>query len=119
MLYSSTSAQSGGTTKYYQCSGASSPSSNNYAAVPFSGTFLNFYANLNAAPGSGNSATFTLYVNGAATGLTVTISNASTSGSDLSHSASVTAGQTCEVQVVFSTSATSTAPWGGIELDAP
>lgn len=60
------------------------------------GTFANWTITLTAAPGVGNSRTFTLYKNGSATAVTLTISGASTSNSDTTHSVHYAAGDTIE-----------------------
>lgn len=60
--------------------------------MPIAGTFSNAYLKLYTAPGAGTSLTYTLYVNGADTDISVTIADTNTSGSDTTHSASVSAG---------------------------
>ena len=56
------------------------------------GTLKNLRIKLDGSPGSGKSYTFTLRVNGAGTTLTTTISNAETSGFDITHEVIVLAG---------------------------
>ena len=57
-----------------------------------SGTIKDLFGFLTVAPGGTETRTFTLYLNGAATALSVTITGASTSGSDTVTSVAVTAG---------------------------
>lgn len=66
-----------------------------------SGTFQNFYIRLNQSPDNGGgtqSYTYVLYVNGAPTAVTCTISEAETSCFDITHTASITAGQTVSLE---------------------
>lgn len=66
-----------------------------------SGTASSLYVSTFAAPGSGNSYTFTLRVAGASTSITCEISGASaTSCNDTTHTATVTAGQLVDISVV-------------------
>lgn len=55
------------------------------------GTISRFMIKLTTAPGSGKSRTFTLFKNGVATDLSVTISGTNTEGSDLVHSVDISA----------------------------
>lgn len=55
------------------------------------GTIKNFYVSLATAPGTAHSRSFTIRVNGVSTAVTLTISGASTTGSDLTNSVSVSA----------------------------
>lgn len=71
----------------------------NKAAWMVAGTFRNLYIEIDTAPGSGNSWTFEIYKNGVASGVTLTISDASTSGSDTSNSVSTTAGDYFSLRV--------------------
>lgn len=66
--------------------------------VTIAATLKNMSLVLSAAPGSGKSRTFTLYLNGAATALTFTISDLATSGSDTTHTVSVSPGDLISVQ---------------------
>lgn len=64
------------------------------------GTFSKFRVNLLTAPGSGNSYTFTILKNGSSTGVTVAISGTATTGSDLSNTFTVVAGDMINVEAV-------------------
>ena len=80
------------------------------AIATFSGTLKNLYVYTANAPASGQTFTFTIYVGTpgsmTATGITCQITSAATNPcSDLTHSASITAGQSWSLQIV--TSATS------------
>jgi hypothetical protein len=59
------------------------------------------------APGAGQSITYTVYKNGSATGLTVTIADAATTGENVANSVSYAAGDTISLELV--TTAVSTA----------
>lgn len=61
------------------------------------GTLKNWVITITNAPGSGKSQTFTVRKNGSNTALTITISNLATSGSDISHTVSIAAGDTIDV----------------------
>jgi hypothetical protein len=77
------------------------------------GTIKNLYINLSAAPGSGKSRAFTLYVNGSATAVTQTISDTATTGNDTTHTAAVVAGDTISIlHTPTGTPATANAHWG-------
>lgn len=60
--------------------------------IPAAGVFSNAYIALSAAPGAGKSYTFTLQKNGVDTSVVVTISDAATSGQDITHSVTFAAG---------------------------
>jgi hypothetical protein len=68
--------------------------------APTASTLTNFYVELSAAPGVGNSVAVTVRKNGADTALTLTISGAAVSGSDLTHSVSVAAGDLLDIKIV-------------------
>ncbi len=63
-----------------------------YQLIAADGTISSFKVKVTAAPGAGNSWTFTLYVNGNPTTLVVTIADAATSGEDIVHSVNVVSG---------------------------
>lgn len=71
-----------------------------YKTTPWSvtGTFQNWSLKLSAAPGVGNSYTFVVRINGVDSGLTITISDAATSGSDTTHTASISAGDVVTIK---------------------
>lgn len=77
-------------------------SSENIRAIPLGGaiTLSHFYMQLDVAPGSGASYTFTVMKNGSATSLQVVISDLGTSATDTTNSASFAAGDTVSVQCV-------------------
>lgn len=68
-----------------------STAANVYMTMPCAGTFSNFYVNRTGTDPT-YSITFTLYVNGANTALTMTIPKTATRGSDTTHSVTVAAG---------------------------
>lgn len=70
------------------------------ALMPTAGVLDKLYVNLNTSPGAGNSYAFTIYKNGIATSLGVTISDSATTGSDLADSVSFAAGDTISIEVV-------------------
>lgn len=59
---------------------------------PTNGVLSTAYALVQTAPGGTETRTFTLYVNNVATSIVVTVTGAGTTGSDLTHSVSLTAG---------------------------
>jgi hypothetical protein len=119
-LWADASNLAAGLTRWVGCQGAASASSGAFAELmPMSGTLSNLYVKLSAAPGTGNSVQVTVYVNSSSTAITTTISNTNTTGNDLTHSASISAGQACDIQLVASASASSEAPSGGLILSSP
>jgi hypothetical protein len=68
--------------------------------APQAATVSNFYVQLSAAPGTGNSVAVTVRKNGAATAVTCTISGSATSGNDTMHSFTCAAGDLLDVQLV-------------------
>ncbi|MGD1118325.1 MAG: hypothetical protein ABR886_02420 [Dehalococcoidales bacterium] len=64
----------------------------NQQLMPVAGTLSNFYVTLNGSPGTNHWYTFVVRKNGADTTVTCTISGTNTTGSDLTHSVSFTAG---------------------------
>ena len=123
MLGGVNATQAAGATSYYPCQGFpnSSALSEANAGQPFplAGVIRNLTVSLSAAPGTGNSVTIPLRVGNAspASGPACTISNSATSCSDTTDSAAIVAGQACDVQVVFSASATAARVFYGQELD--
>lgn len=77
-------------------------------SMPVAGAFSKLYIVLETAPGAGKSYTYSMYINGAATALSVQISDSNTSGSDTSHSVSVAVGDTVSWEA--SPAGTPTAP---------
>lgn len=77
--------------------------------LPIGGTLSNFFAELDIAPGTGRSFTFTVTKNGTDTALTFTITEPATSGSDTTHTVSCSAADIIEVRVT-SSSTTNTTP---------
>jgi hypothetical protein len=86
---------------------------------PRPGTFKNFYAVVNSAPGGTATFVFTLRVNGASpsSGPTCTITGSATTCSDTTHTATITAGQTYDVLLATSAAAASTIPLASVEFD--
>ena len=80
---------------------------------PTAGTLKQFYVELNAAPGTGNSRTFTLYKNSVVTAIAVTISNSATTGNDLVNTLTIAAGDKVTIkQTQTGTPATARAFFG-------
>jgi hypothetical protein len=71
-------------------------------------TVRNWHVKLTTAPGGAVSRTFTLYKNGGATALTLSITGAATSGSDTTHEVSFAAGDTAYIEMVTSAAVTDT-----------
>ena len=67
--------------------------------IPCAGTLSNLYVSVVTAPGAGTSVIYTVYKNGSSTALAVTISETSTSGSNLSDSISLSAGDWISIRV--------------------
>jgi hypothetical protein len=117
-------AQASNTTKFRGCVGAWTPGSGGQVLLPYAGTFKNLFVQLNASPGAGNTVTTTIMTGASpgtltSTGITCQITGSATTCNDNAHSSAVTAGTNCAVQGVWSTSATSTSSWGGVEFDTP
>lgn len=72
-----------------------------YAATPFpaAGTLDSLYVEVETAPGSGKSITFTVMKNGAPTSLSATISNDETTSNDLSDNVSIAVGDDIYLRV--------------------
>lgn len=87
--------------------------------IPVTGTFRNMYINVSTAPVGVQTVIATLRVNGSDTAVTCTITGAATSCSDTSNSAAVTAGQLWSIKVVYSATAASSVPKGGVQLLNP
>lgn len=68
--------------------------------APTASVLSNFYVELSAAPGLGNSVVVTIRKNAADTALTLTISGAAVSGSDLTHTVAVAAGDLLDIKIV-------------------
>jgi hypothetical protein len=66
---------------------------------PTSGTFGNFFAYVNAAPGGTNSWVFTVRKNGANQAVTCTVSGSNQSCSDLTHTTTFAQGDVITIQV--------------------
>lgn len=76
---------------------------------PYKGTIKNLYVELNVAPGLGQTVVCTLMLNGVAQTLTCTITGAATlTGSDITHSVTIAAGDTISLRVVTSGSVPTT-----------
>lgn len=103
-------ALSQGSTSYFLAFG-STVEAQDQGFWPVGGTFDFMYVNVSAAPGgAGKSWVFTLRINGSNTILTCTVSNAATGCSDLTHAATITAGQTIDISAV---------PTGGPAIAVP
>jgi len=85
---------------------------------PAPGTYRRLNINLSAAPGVGTTRTFTLYVNGSASALTVTLGAAATTATDLTNDVTVAAGDRLRlVSARTGTAATADVRWS-IEYDS-
>lgn len=82
--------------------------------IPTYGTFSDLYFRLSAAPGAGTSYTFTLMVNGSASTLTTTISDAATTANDTAHAVAVAPGDNVSLRSTY-TGAPGT-PWASWSL---
>lgn len=69
-------------------------------AAPNAATVGNFFVQISAAPGTGNSLTLTVRQNGSSTAVTVTISGSATSASDLTHTFNAAQGDLLDIQLV-------------------
>lgn len=83
-------------------SGLGATENGEHQIVGSAGTIENLYAELGTAPGSGNTVTITLRVNGADTALTCQIANTNTQATDTSNSVTVAAGDRINYKVVTS-----------------
>ncbi len=79
--------------------GRSATESDVQQPVPVAGTVSSFYVTLDGSPGSGNSYTFVVRKNGEDTPVTCIISDADTTGSDLTDSVSFDAGDYISIMV--------------------
>lgn len=89
------------TTRYTSVGGLSfgdTTQTNVQMTCPTAGTLKKLYIRLTAAPGAGDTRTFTIYKNGSSTGLTVTISDVATTGNDTSNTVAVVAGDLLALQ---------------------
>lgn len=68
--------------------------------APAAATVGNFYVQLSAAPGLGNSVAFTIRKNGSDTAITCTITGTATSANDITHSFSCAAGDLLSIKIV-------------------
>jgi hypothetical protein len=90
---------SGDSGRYHPFSGAYTNSVTqgvNATPSPLAGTVQNARLHLSAAPGTGNSTSWTLYVNGSASSVVVTVSDSATDGIDTTHNATVAQGDLLE-----------------------
>lgn len=107
-------AQPAATTNFYALSGASPGSGTeaNRQQLSQSGTIQDFYFRALAAPAGADTFVATIKINGSNSTVTCTITGAATTCNDLfgttTHSATVTAGQTVDMSVVSSATATAT-----------
>jgi hypothetical protein len=115
--------QAASATSYYALDGLCPSASateltvNKYVAM--GGTFKNLGCVVANAPGTGQSDICSLRVDGGPTSVTCTISNSSTSCTDITHTASILAGHSGDYQVVTSSGATATRVFPYIEFDNP
>ncbi len=86
--------------------------------VPYSGTLRRLVVATNASPGSGQSYTLTLRVNGADTAVSCQITGANQSCADIAHTTQIVVGQTYSVKIVGSSGSAATLVNYGLELDA-
>lgn len=111
----------GAGTFYFPISGGSSERNATLATEAFpvspAGTFRDFYVSLPVAPGVGKTRTLELWKNGASTGVTVTISDTATTGSDTTNTISVSAGDVFAVKHTDSGTPASSAVLYGVEFD--
>lgn len=99
-------------TSMFQAVNAFTTETDAREVIPTSGTIKRLSMELETAPGSGKSRTYTLYKNGVATALTFTISGTATTGSDLSNTVSVSPGDEISLECTgSSTPAASNGAW--------
>lgn len=67
--------------------------------APGPATLSNFYVQMTAAPGAGNTAVFTVRDNAAGTALTCTVSGSATSCNDTTHTVNISQGDLMDIQV--------------------
>lgn len=111
----------GGNGYYYDCFGGSGPTNSfvnlSRAASPVDGTVRDLRVRLATAPGVGASRTFTFYVDGATTGVSVTISGTSTTASATGTLLTLLAGQSLHlVETTSGSPAASTSTWVNFEI---
>ena len=88
--------------------------------MPYSGTSKNLFVQVNAAPGAGQSYTYTVNKTGTNQTVTCQIASAATTCNDTTHSFTFVAGDYLSVQVVTSATATANATHSfGLEIDNP
>lgn len=102
MVFGASAASSTGATQYIALFGnaPSGTEASTTVVSPIAGTLDRLYVNLSTAPTAGKSYAFTLRNNTANTALTTTVSDASTSNSDLTHSVSISAGDLLAISIV-------------------
>lgn len=116
---SGNSTNGGGATVYYACGGNVQLTSAPTNTMPYGGTIKNLYVRASAAPGGVQTQVFTVFVNGSSTSVTATLLGAAVSASDVVHTASFSAGQSCYIQEVASATASAAQLGGSIEVDTP
>lgn len=121
IMGASSAVQAQSLTRYYAISGNASANTSESGVsgldlAPRAGTLKNFYCQSSAAPGNGNSITITLRVaaGSPASGPVCTISGTNTTANDTTDSATVTAGELLDYQVVTTTLAGSVSIYWGI-----
>ncbi len=105
-------------TKYTAAWAGSTSESDVYTQIiaPRAGTLTNLRVKTQAAPGGGQSYTFTIRKNGVNTGLTVELTGAATTGSDLVTQVAVAAGDILTLREVASGSAATTTVTASVEF---
>jgi len=101
-ILSSYSAASTSATNYGSLTGGqagwTAAEADSQIIVPTSGTISRFYAKLASTPGTSKSYQFTVMLNGSASALDMTITGAVSTGNDVTHSISVSAGDTLTIR---------------------
>lgn len=90
-------------TRYVGVQGNNSPTSveaNASQVMPTNGTISELWINLDTSPIGAANYVFTLYKNTSAQTQTVTITGAATSGNDIAHPISITAGDTVSLEII-------------------
>jgi len=103
MLCGGEGASNTGANRYVPVSGKSGYQSAGSASIermPCAGIFSNLTVKIPTAPDTGKSYTFALYTGGAASALTVTISNLETTGEDNTHSVKVAKDDYVMIEIV-------------------
>lgn len=105
-----------GSTVYFGPAGHATTEPGGAFLVSERGVLHNFYVQVSAAPGVGETDAFQLFHNGSAVAITATISGAATTANDTSNRLQVAAGDRLAIRLITSAGAVATQPLGTISL---